>query len=308
VTRRGLWLLLLLAPLAGCGRAPPPVAAPHYVLENAWRSPAGVWFYPRQSFSYDETGLASVIGADHPALTTDGEAYDPQAMSAASQTLQLPAIARVTNLETGRQVVVRVNDRGPASPARLIALSPTAARLLGIAPGGTAQVRVQVESGPSQALVQALAGPSARLGITAAPVTAVTAEALAPPPGITAAPGSDALPPSAAPAGPSFDLALPPLRLPVTATQGPAAPGRLYVRGDTFQTRAYAEAQRRALAGIGAAGMGAAGMEAMVVPQGAGRGQSYEVLAGPFPDVAAAEAALQSALGAGVADARIVVQ
>jgi rare lipoprotein A len=301
VTRRGLWLLLL-APLAGCGRATP-VAAPHYVLENAWRSPAGVWFYPRQSFSYDETGLASVIGADHPALTADGEAYDPQAMSAASQTLQLPAIARVTNLETGRQVVVRVNDRGPASPARLIALSPVAARLLGIAPGGTAQVRVQVESGPSQALMQALAGPSAHLGITAAPVTAVTAEALAPPPGITATPGSDALPPSAAPAGPSFDLALPPLRLPVTATQGPAAPGRLYVRGDTFQSRAYAEAQRRALAGMGAAGMGA-----MVVPQGAGRGQSYEVLAGPFPDVAAAEAALQSALGAGVADARIVVQ
>ncbi|MGH7210703.1 MAG: septal ring lytic transglycosylase RlpA family protein, partial [Acetobacteraceae bacterium] len=169
--------LLLLAPLAGCGlfgRAPPaPAPQPRYVLENAWRSPAGIWFYPQQSFSYDETGLAAVYGPRHPPLTTDGEAYDPQAMAAASQTLQLPAIARVTNLENGRQAVVRVNDRGPASPSRLIALTPRAAALLGVPADGTAQVRVQVESGPSQALAQALQGPAGRLAIAAAPVGAV---------------------------------------------------------------------------------------------------------------------------------------
>ncbi len=298
------WLpLLLLAPLAGCGlfRHAPSTAAPQprYVLEDAWRSPAGVWFYPRQSFAYDETGLAVVYGPEHPPLTTDGEAYAPQAMTAASQTLQLPAIARVTNLENGRQVVVRVNDRGPASPARLIALTPRAADLLGISAGGTVQVRVQVESGPSQALAQKLEGPAGRLAIAAAPVGAVAEETLAPPPGIAASPGAGAASASGlAPAVPSLDAPLPPLHLPATVTEGAPAPGRLFVRADSFETRAYAERQRRALGAIGA----------IVVPHGAGRGESWQVLAGPFADVPAADAALAAALAAGAADARIVVQ
>ena len=71
--------------------------------------------------------------------------FDQSALAAAHQTLQLPAIARVTNLENGRQVVVRINDRGPATPHRLLEVTRRTATLLGIsAERCVARVRVEV--------------------------------------------------------------------------------------------------------------------------------------------------------------------
>ena len=90
----------------------------------------GVWYYPRESYEGQETGLATVYPSGHAELTADGEVFDQTALAAAHQTLQLPAIARLTNLENGRQVLVRINDRGPATPHRLIEVTRRTATLL----------------------------------------------------------------------------------------------------------------------------------------------------------------------------------
>jgi rare lipoprotein A len=115
--------------------SPPPI---RYVVGPAWQAD-GVWYYPHETFSLNQTGIASVIAPDHPPLTANNEPYDPNALAAAMQAVQLPAIATVTNLDTGRAVMVRVNDRGPVDPGRLIAVTPRVAALLGIR--GVARVR-----------------------------------------------------------------------------------------------------------------------------------------------------------------------
>lgn len=105
---------------------------------------AGKWFYPREDTSYDEVGVASWYGeAFHGRQTANGEVFDMNALSAAHPTLPLPTYARVTNLENGKSIVVRVNDRGPYAHDRLIDLSARTAKVLGFAHQGTAKVRVQ---------------------------------------------------------------------------------------------------------------------------------------------------------------------
>jgi rare lipoprotein A len=93
---------------------------------------------------YDERGIASFYGNKfHGYKTSSLETYDMYAFSAASTTLPLPSYARVTNLETGKSVIVRVNDRGPFHDNRLIDLSYAAAVKIGIWPKGTGLVEVQ---------------------------------------------------------------------------------------------------------------------------------------------------------------------
>ena len=134
-----------------------PVGASHYVVGGGYEA-GGFWYYPAERFEYAQSGIA-MVAADHPAgLTADGEAYDPQALAAAHQTLQLPAVAVVTDLDTGRQVTLRINDRGPADPRRIIALTPRAGALLGIAPGGVARVTVATDPVLSRALAEQLGG------------------------------------------------------------------------------------------------------------------------------------------------------
>jgi len=115
---------------------------------------AGRWYYPMQTAAaYDETGTASWYGRDfHGKKTANGERYDMHALSAAHKTLPMPTLVRVTNLENGRSVVVRVNDRGPFVKNRLIDLSYAAARQLGYDNKGTAHVRVQTLDQPAPAL------------------------------------------------------------------------------------------------------------------------------------------------------------
>ncbi len=105
----------------------------------------GHTYYPLSTArGYDETGIASWYGRDfHGKTTANGERYDMRALSAAHKTLPLPSLVRVTNLENGRSIVVRVNDRGPFAKGRLIDLSRAAANALGYARQGTTRVRVQ---------------------------------------------------------------------------------------------------------------------------------------------------------------------
>jgi len=115
----------------------------------------GVYRYPRADFEYDATGLATVMGP-HPGLASDGEAFDATALVGAHPTLQLPCVARVTNLDNGRQLLLRINDRGPMQRGRILGLSRRVAELLGVFRlGGVGQhdavpVRVQVEAAPSR--------------------------------------------------------------------------------------------------------------------------------------------------------------
>ncbi len=106
---------------------------------------AGRWYYPLSSADgYNETGTASWYGTKfHGKKTANGERYDMHAMSAAHKTLPMPTMVRVTNLNNGRSVVVRVNDRGPFVKNRIIDLSYAAARALGYDSEGTAPVRVE---------------------------------------------------------------------------------------------------------------------------------------------------------------------
>lgn len=104
---------------------------------------AGQVYVPREDPNYSEVGMASWYGPNfHGRLTANGEIYDMYALTAAHTTLPLPSYVRVTNLENGASLVVRVNDRGPFHDNRIIDLSAGAADLLGIIQVGTARVQV----------------------------------------------------------------------------------------------------------------------------------------------------------------------
>lgn len=96
------------------------------------------------SHGYKERGLASWYASKfHKQRTSSGEAYDMYALTAAHRTLPLPTYLKVKNLDNGRQIIVKVNDRGPFHSGRLIDLSYGAAVKLGIFPKGTAHVEIE---------------------------------------------------------------------------------------------------------------------------------------------------------------------
>lgn len=105
---------------------------------------AGQRFEPRDDITFDEVGYASWYGDDKAGMpTANGETYRPDAISAAHRLLPMPSYAEVTNLETGKTILVRINDRGPFAKDRVIDLSAGAARLLGLEGRGVAPVRVR---------------------------------------------------------------------------------------------------------------------------------------------------------------------
>lgn len=119
----------------------------------------GKWYYPKEDYAYTETGTASWYGeAFHAKYTANGEVYDMNTLTAAHRTLPLPSIVRVTNLENGRSLVLRVNDRGPFAKNRIIDISKRGAQLLGFQAQGTAKVKVEVLEQESKALKAALTG------------------------------------------------------------------------------------------------------------------------------------------------------
>jgi rare lipoprotein A len=105
---------------------------------------AGRWYVPREVEHYDRDGIASWYGtAFHGRRTANGEIFDMHALTAGHPTLPLPSYAYVTNLDNGRTILVRVNDRGPYVKDRLIDLSRRSATELGYNGHGLARVRVR---------------------------------------------------------------------------------------------------------------------------------------------------------------------
>lgn len=118
---------------------------------------SGKWYYPKEDYSYSEVGIASWYGSDfHDKRTANGEKYDMNTLTAAHRTLPIPSIVRVTNLENGRSLVLRVNDRGPYAKNRIIDISKRGAQLLGYQMQGTAKVRVELLEDESKELKAAL--------------------------------------------------------------------------------------------------------------------------------------------------------
>ncbi|MDY0008696.1 MAG: septal ring lytic transglycosylase RlpA family protein [Bdellovibrionales bacterium] len=137
---------------------------------------SGVRYYPQESFSMVETGIASWYGPNfHGKRTANGEIYNQNDLTAAHRTLQMPSIVRVTNLENGKSVVLRVNDRGPFKRGRVIDVSKRGAELLGFIGNGTARVRVEVLEKESRQIAEA-----AKRGVNTAGMNVQQAAAPAP--------------------------------------------------------------------------------------------------------------------------------
>ena len=86
-------------------------AAPRYKVGNPYKV-GGIWYYPERNLTYDETGIGSWYGDEFAGkLTANGEIFDPELITAAHQTLPMPSVVRVTNLDNGKSLVVRINDR-----------------------------------------------------------------------------------------------------------------------------------------------------------------------------------------------------
>ncbi len=118
----------------------------------------GEWYVPRFEPDYNEVGLASWYGPGfHGGKTANGEAFDKHSMTAAHKTLPLPSIVRVTMVETGKQIFVRINDRGPFAENRIIDLSYAAAKEIGLIRKGVAKVRVEYMLPESQRFADLLA-------------------------------------------------------------------------------------------------------------------------------------------------------
>jgi rare lipoprotein A len=253
------------------GNGPLPRGGGRYQLGEAYQV-AGRWFTPREQPGYDKVGIASWYGPQfHRRQTSNGEWFDMNYLTAAHATLPLPSYAKVTNLQNGREVIVRINDRGPFVGDRIIDLSRKAATVLAFKEQGRAQVRVQY-LGPAplndrgselMALNERLQGGGADSIMTAA-------------------------------------LAVPEKRVnytPKLEATSSVDPGSYFVQVGSFRDPDNAERARAELADSG---------PVVVTAVSGATGQLYRVRIGPLSDASQANRALQDAVNAGHSDARVV--
>jgi rare lipoprotein A len=304
--RQSCAVLAVGALAAGCASTPAskvsvPPNAGVYKVGNPYQI-GDTWYYPREQPDYDETGIASWYGPGfYGHNTADGEMLDPDALTAAHRTLPLPVNVRVTNLENGESLVVRVNDRGPFAKSRIIDVSERAAKLLGFYGAGTARVRVtyvsraDLPSGKPQpfgvntpATVASAVLPAPAGNVETEPLGAIPGTTQKPPAEIAPAPAP------AAPTPPTVDAgALPTgqvIQVPVPAVT------HLYIQVGAFGN--YQNAARLAARLDG-------GLKISAIQR---NGQTlYRVRLGPFNTTDDADAALSRISGLGSNDAQIVV-
>ena len=148
--------------------------APKYYIGNAYKV-EDVQYIPAEDLTYNQTGIAGIVPAElNGTKTSNGETFDITQMAATSKTLPLPTIARVTNLDNGQSVIVRVNNRGPFVNTRIMDLTPAAASRIGL--NGTAKVQIQVLAEESTALKKATIGVPVTVEPAPAAEVAVAAE------------------------------------------------------------------------------------------------------------------------------------
>lgn len=261
----------------------------------------GVWYYPREDPRYSKTGIASWYGEKFDGRrTANGEIYDMNALTAAHKTLPMPVRVRVTNLDNGRSLVLRVNDRGPFVNGRIIDVSRRAAQLLGFQKQGTAKVLVTVlDTGKARVIAKRAVTPvEQKTALPALPRTQVTSHNLAPPPGVKetkirlAARGA---PVRIANAGPV--VAANPGA--VAVTQQPVGPASIFVQAGAFAMAENAAKLRARLAYIGPSSISNVFIKGQ---------EMFRVRMGPLYSVEAADKILSQILANGVNSASIVVE
>lgn len=263
----------------------------------------GVWYYPKTDFAYRETGIASWYGPGFDGKSTaNGERYDQNALTAAHRTLPMPSIVRVTNLNNGRSIKVRINDRGPFRNGRIIDLSRRGADLLGFRQQGTAKVLVEVIEDESRRLAAAALNEAAAASSPeAAPRQAVTIEALPGAPAPTQAANPAASQTAALVARRPTTVVRPQLPMPVldeTVTTVPVRATNIYVQAGSFTRVANAVRLRARLSQLG---------DVQVAETVIGERRYFRVRLGPMATVEEADALLAVLIGNGHPDARVVV-
>ncbi|MGB1360498.1 MAG: septal ring lytic transglycosylase RlpA family protein [Alphaproteobacteria bacterium] len=129
----------------------------HYKIGNPYVI-EGRTYYPKENYNYKEEGVASWYGPNfHAKPTANGGVFDMNKYTAAHRTLPIPSVVRVTNLQNGLSMIVKVNDRGPYAKDRIIDLSRATAQKLGVIKKGTAFVRVEILPKESKKYKQAMA-------------------------------------------------------------------------------------------------------------------------------------------------------
>ena len=266
------------------GPDPIPIGGGHSKLGKPY-SIAGKRYRPKADPDYNETGIASWYGPKfHRRMTSNGEWFDMNRITAAHKTLPMPSFVRVTNLKNGRSLVARLNDRGPYAHDRIIDMSRRAAQMLGFRRQGTAPVRVEY-LGPAPmngddyyAAQRKLNGQkvarSAKRNLSGRRPARRYPELL-----------------ELASAGPEYS----------GASTDPAliAGNALYVQAGSFTDPANARRAERRLSSIGAV---------ETVRAVAGPTVFYRVRVGPLPDVGRADDILSRVITAGHHDARIIAR
>lgn len=288
--RRKLALLTLLLAglaLAACSTTPEyQKAVPkggNYKVGNPYQV-GGRWYYPKEDKTYNKIGIASWYGPQFHKLTTaNGELFDMNALTAAHTTLPMPSFVRVTNLENGRSIILRINDRGPFVDDRIIDVSRRAAQLLGFEGKGTARVRVEaiaatgdtpIEEASAEPKPEPPRNPDDGPVMPAAPAPTVEKSQLGSLPPATDGAGTD------------------------TAAVATAAGVEVFVQAGAFSAYNNAERLAQSLKHLGTVTMSSVKV---------GGHNLFRVRIGPFKSMGEADATLGKIVARGLNSARIVV-
>jgi len=249
----------------------------------------GQRYFPQEKYEHEETGIASWYGPGFDGRrTASGERFDSSELTAAHKTLQMPSLIRVTNLDNGRSVVLRVNDRGPFSRGRVLDVSAKGAELLGFKNRGTAKVKIQVLGEESRRLAALAKSGQTTKGYEvamnqpgntpAASLQTASFDQAAAVPGHVAADGRFLPDP--------------------VVTNVPVTPTNIYVQAGSFtrEDNALSLSQRLSSAGPSRVYLTNVNGQAF-----------YRVRLGPYRRVEEADSALARAVSAGASDSRIVV-
>ena len=274
---------------------------------------SGVWYYPAVDYDYSETGIASWYGSDfHGRPTANGEIYDMNRVTAAHRTLPMPSVVQVTNLENGRSISLRVNDRGPFKRGRIIDLSRRGAQLLGFERNGTAKVRVEILAAESRRMAAEMtAGNGTKVaeknGVKAASRARIASEPLPPPPGMKAS----AKPAPVADNGAKVAARPAPARRSIARPDGslaardakvtilPVKATKIYVQAGAFSQFHNANRLRVILSKFG---------PTRVTTVAIGEYYLFRVRLGPMSSLPEADRMLARIIGAGYPEARLIVQ